>query len=62
MSYVTKRSEQLFRRALEVLIEGGSSPSRGPANYGEYPVFIERGDGSRVYDADGNGYVDWMMA
>lgn len=62
VSYVTERSEQLFGRALEVLIEGGSSPSRGPANYVEYPVFLERGHGSHVYDVDGNRYVDWMMA
>jgi glutamate-1-semialdehyde 2,1-aminomutase len=62
MTYSTAKSEALFQRALEVMIEGGSSPSRGPANYGEYPIFIERGEGSRVYDVDGNAYVDWMMA
>jgi glutamate-1-semialdehyde 2,1-aminomutase len=44
-----------------LLIEGGSSPSRGPANYGEYPVFMERGAGSRLFDVDGNEYIDWMM-
>ena len=44
------------------MVEGGSSPSRGPANYGAYPLFIERGSGSRLYDVDGNEYVDWMMA
>jgi glutamate-1-semialdehyde 2,1-aminomutase len=44
------------------MVEGGSSPSRGPANYGEYPLFIERGEGAYVYDADGNRYIDWMMA
>jgi glutamate-1-semialdehyde 2,1-aminomutase len=59
---VTNRSKQLFGQALRVLIEGGSSPSRGPANYGDYPLFIERGEGSRVYDVDGNPYIDWMMA
>lgn len=37
MSYVTERSKELFARSLRVLIEGVSSPSRGPANYGEYP-------------------------
>ena len=62
MPRVTKRSEQLYQRALNTLIEGGSSPSRGPANYGDYPLFIARGSGSRVYDADGNSYIDWMMA
>jgi glutamate-1-semialdehyde 2,1-aminomutase len=44
-----------------VLIEGGSSSSRGPANYGEYPIFMQRGSGSRLYDVDGNQYIDWMM-
>lgn len=58
----TSRSRQLFDRALKVLVEGGSSPSRGPANYGAYPIFIERGSGARVWDVDGNAYVDWMMA
>ena len=58
----TSRSRRLFERALKVLVEGGSSPSRGPANYGAYPIFIERGAGARVWDADGNSYVDWMMA
>ncbi|HSG81292.1 MAG TPA: aspartate aminotransferase family protein [Gemmatimonadota bacterium] len=62
MAYSTDKSKELFQRALEVMVEGGSSPSRGPANYGEYPIFIERGEGSRVYDVDGNTYVDWMMA
>ncbi|HUI40733.1 MAG TPA: aspartate aminotransferase family protein [Terriglobia bacterium] len=62
MPYDTARSRQLFDRALKVLVEGGSSPSRGPANYGPYPLFIERGAGARLWDADGNTYVDWMMA
>lgn len=62
MAYTTIGSNALFGRALRVLVEGGSSPSRGPANYGDYPLFIERGEGSHVYDVDGNRYVDWMMA
>ncbi|MGH9433510.1 MAG: aspartate aminotransferase family protein, partial [Terriglobia bacterium] len=62
MSYHTTKSEKLYQRALRVLIEGGSSPSRGPANYGSYPLFIERGEGAHLYDADGNRYIDWMMA
>ena len=62
MPHNTSRSREFFERAVRVLVEGGSSPSRGPANYGAYPVFIERGSGSRIWDADGNSYVDWMMA
>ncbi len=62
MPYLTERSKGLFDRALRVMIEGGSSPSRGPANYGAYPLFIARGEGAYLYDEDGNRYVDWMMA
>ncbi|HAK56383.1 MAG: aspartate aminotransferase family protein [Vicinamibacterales bacterium] len=62
MSYSTAKSKALFERAVQVMVEGGSSPSRGPANYGEYPLFIERGQGAHLFDADGNQYLDWMMA
>jgi len=58
----TEKSKQLYRRTLDLLIEGSSSSSRGPANYGEYPLFMQRGNGSRIYDVDGNEYIDWMMA
>jgi len=62
MSRDTSTSEQLFARALEVMVEGGSSPSRGPANYGDYPLFLERAVGAHVWDVDGNEYIDWMLA
>lgn len=62
MTYSTERSRQLYERASRVMVEGGSSPSRGPANYGEYPLFLTHGAGADVYDADGNRYIDWMMA
>jgi glutamate-1-semialdehyde 2,1-aminomutase len=58
----TDGSRRLFDRALQVMIEGGSSPSRGPANYGAYPLFIARGQGAHIEDVDGNRYLDWMMA
>jgi glutamate-1-semialdehyde 2,1-aminomutase len=62
MSHNTQRSRDLFERSLQVMIEGGSSASRGPANYGAYPLFMARGEGSHIYDVDGNSYIDWMMA
>ncbi len=61
MAFCTKKSEELYRRTLGVLIEGSSSSSRGPVNYGDYPIFMKRGRGSRLYDVDGNEYIDWMM-
>jgi glutamate-1-semialdehyde 2,1-aminomutase len=60
--FCTDKSKKLFERTLGVLIEASSSSSRGPANYGAYPIFMERGRGSRIFDIDGNEYVDWMMA
>ena len=62
MAYSTKKSQSLFERSLRVLVEGGSSPSRGPANYGDYPLFLDRSEGAYVFDADNNKYIDWMMA
>ena len=62
MAFITTRSSQAYKRTLGVLIEASSSSSRGPANFGKYPLFMERGCGSRIYDVDGNEYIDWMMA
>jgi len=65
MAQVTKmrtRSQQLFQRAQQSLVEGVNSPSRGEAVYSSGPIFVERGSGSRLWDADGNQYVDFMMS
>ncbi|HEV2397222.1 MAG TPA: aspartate aminotransferase family protein [Candidatus Sulfotelmatobacter sp.] len=62
MSFTTEKSRQLYERTLGVLIEASSSSSRGPVNFGKYPIFMERAKGSRIYDVDGNEYIDWMMA
>jgi glutamate-1-semialdehyde 2,1-aminomutase len=55
------RSRALFDRARETLVEGVSSPSRGTVNY-DVPIFMASGSGARITDADGNEYVDLMMA
>lgn len=56
------RSQAWFERAQKFLIEGVNSPSRGAAVYSPAPVFLERGAGSHVWDADGNEYTDFMMS
>jgi glutamate-1-semialdehyde 2,1-aminomutase len=61
VTHRTEKSKTLYQRTLNLLIEGSSSSSRGPANYGEYPIFMQRGCGSHLYDVDGNEYIDWMM-
>ena len=62
MIFSTEKSKQLYESTLGALIEASSSSSRGPANFGKYPIFMERGRSSHIYDVDGNEYIDWMMA
>ena len=54
------RSEQLFNRAQQVIPGGVNSPVRAFRAVGGKPVFIERGDGSRIWDADGKEYIDYV--
>src|ERR1700722_9599704 len=56
------RSRELFVRAQRSLVEGVNSPSRGTAVYDHGPVMLERGQGTQVWDADGNAYIDFMMS
>jgi glutamate-1-semialdehyde 2,1-aminomutase len=56
------RSHELFERAQRSLVEGVNSPSRGAAVYSGGPIFLERGKGAHVWDADGSEYVDFMMS
>ena len=56
------RSAQYFARAQQSLVEGVNSPSRGAAVYAPGPIVLDRGRGSRVWDVDGNEYIDFMMS
>src|SRR6202163_486195 len=57
-----ERSREWYERAQQSLVEGVNSPSRGASVYSPGPVVLERGRGSRVWDLDGNEYVDFMMS
>jgi glutamate-1-semialdehyde 2,1-aminomutase len=54
------KSERLLAQAQEVIPGGVNSPVRACRSVGENPLFIERADGSRVFDADGNAYIDYV--
>ena len=59
----TAASAELFARATRVTPGGVNSPVRAMRSVGrDYPVFIERGAGSRIWDADSNEYVDWVQS
>ena len=53
-------SKALFDRAQVVIPGGVNSPVRACKSVGRDPLFIERAKGARVYDADGNGYLDYV--
>lgn len=54
------RSNQLFERAIEVIPGGVNSPVRAFKSVKRNPVFIKRAEGSKIYDVDGNEYVDFV--
>jgi len=54
------KSEELFRRAVEKIPGGVNSPVRAFRAVGGQPVFIARGEGSHLFDVDGNEYIDYV--
>jgi glutamate-1-semialdehyde 2,1-aminomutase len=54
------RSQQLFERAKLSIPGGVNSPVRAYRSVGGTPPFIERGEGSHIFDADGNEYIDYV--
>jgi glutamate-1-semialdehyde 2,1-aminomutase len=56
------KSAELYARALAVLPGGVNSPVRAMRAIGRDPLFVVRGDGAELVDADGNRYVDWVMS
>jgi glutamate-1-semialdehyde 2,1-aminomutase len=55
-----KKSIRLFHRALEMIPGGVNSPVRAFKAVGIPPSFIERAKGSRIFDVDGNEYIDYV--
>lgn len=56
------RSRELYGRACESMVGGVNSPVRAFKSVGGDPVFVKKGSGSRIVDADGNRYVDYCMS
>ncbi|TDA69342.1 MAG: glutamate-1-semialdehyde-2,1-aminomutase [Clostridia bacterium] len=56
------RSRELFARAKEVIPGGVNSPVRAFRAVGAEPVFIQSGRGSRLVDADGREYIDYVCS
>ena len=54
------KSQELFRRAQEIIPGGVNSPVRAFKSVGGQPVFVARGQGSHIFDVDGNEYIDYV--
>ncbi len=56
------RSEEIFRRATDVLVGGVNSPVRAFRAVGGDPIVVDRAAGARLWDADGNEYIDYVCS
>ena len=55
-----KNSELLFDRAKKVMPGGVNSPVRAYQSVGLTPKFIDRAKGNKIYDIEGNEYLDYV--
>lgn len=56
------KSQKLYSQALQFMPGGVNSPVRAFKSVGKAPLFIEKAKGSKIYDADGNGYIDYVCS
>jgi glutamate-1-semialdehyde 2,1-aminomutase len=54
------RSREAFARASRLIPGGVNSPARAFGAVGGQPIFIARGEGARLFDLDGNDYLDYV--
>lgn len=56
-----KKSLELWDRGLKVIPRGTQTMSKAPDQYvfGVHPIYLERGNGCKVQDVDGNWYIDY---
>jgi glutamate-1-semialdehyde 2,1-aminomutase len=59
---MSARSKALFERAQKSIPGGVNSPVRAFRGVGGTPPFIARGQGSRIWDVDGNEYIDYVCS
>lgn len=58
----TTHSERIFNEARKYMPGGVNSPVRAFKAVGMNPLMIARGRGSKIYDVDGNGFIDYVCS
>ena len=56
------KSQILYSKAIECIPGGVNSPVRAFKAVGGKPLFIQSGSGSKIYDVDGNEYIDYVCS
>ena len=57
-----RRSEELYKRAVNLMPGGVNSPVRAFRSVGGNPLFMKKGVGAHLVDEDGNEYIDYCMS
>ncbi len=57
-----EKSKQAFAEAVNLMPGGVNSPVRAFKSVDMDPIFMERGKGSKMYDIDGNEYIDYVLS
>src|SRR6185503_6126266 len=57
-----RRSHEIMERARELFPGGVSSPVRAFRGVGGEPFVVDRGEGARIWDVDGNEYLDFVLS
>jgi len=60
--FIVRNSNQLFQEAKQYMPGGVNSPVRAFKPVGEEPLFMRRGEGCRIYDEDGNEFIDYVLS
>ncbi|MDQ0232803.1 glutamate-1-semialdehyde 2,1-aminomutase [Metabacillus malikii] len=55
-------SEKAFKEAIQLMPGGVNSPVRAFKSVGMNPIFMDHGKGSKIYDIDGNEYIDYVLS
>lgn len=57
-----ERSVQFYQEAVNLMPGGVNSPVRAFKSVKMDPIFMEKGKGSKIYDVDGNEYIDYVLS
>ncbi|MCJ7839890.1 glutamate-1-semialdehyde 2,1-aminomutase [Lederbergia sp. NSJ-179] len=57
-----KNSQNAYEKAVQLMPGGVNSPVRAFKSVDMDPIFMEKGIGSRIYDIDGNEYIDYVLS